>query len=303
MNPWRWTFAISASFVGHAGLLYGSLEASRTVDAPETRRLTAAGDGIPEVRRNGGGDLIRFDVIDSSLGTARTLGEPRALERSAPRRTPTPSGAEPREVPFPVRDNLPNDGVSRSRPSPLSVDSTAGAAAPVAATAASAAAAGDSNFTTSEATAPGSVNGRTNVVSGTTAGRANQPGHSIASLGTGDPHAPLSAEVPGGGGASGNAGAGAGANESEVSKLVRDRLVAAAQRCYPQAARRFGHRGVVGVSFCLDGAGSLARAEIVQPSGSVLLDAATRDCVIPGARPFPSEAGGKCFHVPVRFGM
>jgi TonB family protein len=89
----------------------------------------------------------------------------------------------------------------------------------------------------------------------------------------------------------------------DVTGPLHERLVAAAARCYPATARRFHQTGEVTVGFCLDVTGGLARAEVRRPSGVPSLDAATLECVLPEAAPFPRAASGQCFEVPVRFGL
>ncbi len=89
----------------------------------------------------------------------------------------------------------------------------------------------------------------------------------------------------------------------DVAALLHERLVAAAARCYPATARRFHQTGEVQLGFCLDATGGLARAEVRHPSGVPSLDAATLECVLPEAVPFPHAAAGQCFDVPVRFGL
>jgi TonB family protein len=88
----------------------------------------------------------------------------------------------------------------------------------------------------------------------------------------------------------------------DLSALVHARLAAMADRCYPQAARRFSQRGTVELSFCLDAKGATASSEVTRSSGAELLDAAARGCVLEGAAPFEPEAASHCFTVPVRFG-
>lgn len=92
-------------------------------------------------------------------------------------------------------------------------------------------------------------------------------------------------------------------NEEQVISLVHARLAAAADRCYPAAARRFQQRGTVQLSFCTDAQGGTANASITHSSGAELLDAAARGCVLESAVPFPREASARCFSVPVRFGL
>jgi TonB family protein len=89
----------------------------------------------------------------------------------------------------------------------------------------------------------------------------------------------------------------------EVASLVHAQLVAAAERCYPTPARRFRQRGTVEVRFCLDEQGRVGDAQLQRSSGSDVLDAAVGACVLPKAAPFPEAARGRCFAVPVRFGV
>ncbi len=102
----------------------------------------------------------------------------------------------------------------------------------------------------------------------------------------------------GGGRATGGASGGEGSPPAVTA--LHQRLAAAALRCYPDAARRFRARGEVVLSFCLDPAGNPREVARVASSGSVLLDRAATDCVLPGALPVPGAAG--CYRVPVVFG-
>jgi TonB family protein len=79
-------------------------------------------------------------------------------------------------------------------------------------------------------------------------------------------------------------------------------LAASAQRCYPPAAKRYRLSGEATVEFCLDASGGLSSTKLASSSGENLLDDAARDCVIAGALPFPKDAAGGCYSVPVRFG-
>lgn len=99
----------------------------------------------------------------------------------------------------------------------------------------------------------------------------------------------------------GNAGAleDTSARERQLAQL-HERLEASARRCYPSAARRFRLQGKAQVSFCLDGAGRLAKLSLIGSTGHALLDSAARDCVVPGA--LPLQLAAECFSVPVRFG-
>lgn len=82
---------------------------------------------------------------------------------------------------------------------------------------------------------------------------------------------------------------------------MHERLRSAAHACYPPSARRFRQRGSVRLSFCV-GAHLAAEQVSVTPSGLSLLDEAAEACVAVRAAPFPDEARGRCFIVPVQFG-
>lgn len=92
------------------------------------------------------------------------------------------------------------------------------------------------------------------------------------------------------------------AREVDLTALMHARLAAVADGCYPPAAKRFRQRGTVQLSFCADASGAASATRVVESSGAALLDAAARGCVLEKAAPFPAEAGGRCFTVPVRFG-
>ncbi len=133
---------------------------------------------------------------------------------------------------------------------------------------------------------------------------ATPPGAASPAVGTGDENdgAP---ETSGGsppGGASEIGGPAGEVAPPFDSSVVLSRLEQAALRCYPERARRFGLRGETRVSFCLSGAATTERVAVTSSSGSGTLDAAATDCVLPGAQPFPHEAAGRCFTVPVVFG-
>jgi TonB family protein len=83
---------------------------------------------------------------------------------------------------------------------------------------------------------------------------------------------------------------------------IHQRLAAAAERCYPPAARRFRQVGTASVRFCVTGEGGVEEEHLQVSSGVSLLDAAAMSCVIPNAVPFPALAASHCFEVPVRFG-
>jgi TonB family protein len=92
------------------------------------------------------------------------------------------------------------------------------------------------------------------------------------------------------------------AQPSFDAAALHARLADSAQRCYPAAARRFGLTGQATVDFCLDASGALSSTALSLSTGQALLDTAARDCVVKGALPFPTEAAGGCYSVPVRFG-
>jgi len=91
--------------------------------------------------------------------------------------------------------------------------------------------------------------------------------------------------------------AGSGASD-RVAELHR-RLAESAQRCYPSTARRLRLRGEVGLHFCLGEQGRASVASLRGSTGSALLDAAARECVLDGALPAPGIAG--CYDVPIKF--
>jgi TonB family protein len=82
---------------------------------------------------------------------------------------------------------------------------------------------------------------------------------------------------------------------------VHQRLRDAAVQCSPAAARRFGGRGEVLLSFCLAATGAVDRVEVLRTSGLTVLDEAATGCVVPRGAPYPAAAAGRCFQVPVRF--
>jgi TonB family protein len=101
-------------------------------------------------------------------------------------------------------------------------------------------------------------------------------------------------------GPAGTGEAGGGDGDALLATL-HARLSTAAARCAPPAARRYGTRGEVHLSFCLGPGGAVVQVEVLRSSGSAPLDQAATACVVPGAAPFPAEAAGRCFQVPVRF--
>lgn len=83
---------------------------------------------------------------------------------------------------------------------------------------------------------------------------------------------------------------------------LSEQLKRAARKCYPAEARRFRERGVALLRFCVGSASRLDNVQLASSSGSPSLDRAARECVVASAAPYPSEAVGRCFTLPVRFG-
>ncbi len=83
--------------------------------------------------------------------------------------------------------------------------------------------------------------------------------------------------------------------------LLRERVRAAL--AYPEAARRRGIEGVVGLSIRLDENGGLAGLRVTISSGSPLLDQAAREAVV-ASLPFPALSGSpRSYDLAVRFGL
>ena len=80
---------------------------------------------------------------------------------------------------------------------------------------------------------------------------------------------------------------------------LQARIAAAARTCYPASAARFRLRGQVPLSFCLGPTGAPEKLLLQGTTGSPLLDAAARDCVVPSAAPLPPRPG--CYTVLVEF--
>ena len=95
------------------------------------------------------------------------------------------------------------------------------------------------------------------------------------------------------------AGAQASGEASDRVVELHRRLAESAQRCYPSTARRLRLRGEVGLHFCLSEQGRVSVASLRGSTGSALLDAAARECVLAGALPAPGIAG--CYDVPIKF--
>jgi TonB family protein len=108
----------------------------------------------------------------------------------------------------------------------------------------------------------------------------------------------VAASAGGAGPASTETGPG-GLSLARLGELHR-RLAEAAERCYPNAARRFRLRGEVPLHFCLNAQGAATALSLEGSTGSPLLDRSALECVVPGAQPLSGFEG--CFLVPVRFG-
>jgi protein TonB len=92
----------------------------------------------------------------------------------------------------------------------------------------------------------------------------------------------------------------AGATDTgAVGEIVR-RLRSAAASCYPYAAIRSNIEGTTRLRFCIGDKGEPRAVEVINSSGSALLDSAAVDCVLPSAMPFPAISR-PCVTVPVRF--
>lgn len=91
--------------------------------------------------------------------------------------------------------------------------------------------------------------------------------------------------------------------EPDLNDVIHASLAAAASGCYPAAARRFREIGTVVIRFCVDASGAPNAVEVANTSGAPVLDGAAKTCVVARAAPFPTRAAGRCFDVPVRFGV
>jgi periplasmic protein TonB len=90
-----------------------------------------------------------------------------------------------------------------------------------------------------------------------------------------------------------------GAAESAAASLLLARAQAALR--YPEAARRRGTEGIVGLRIELDRTGALANLQVVRSSGSALLDRAAGDAVRTSL-PVPNPEGRPiAFELSVRF--
>lgn len=93
----------------------------------------------------------------------------------------------------------------------------------------------------------------------------------------------------------------ASASAASLLDVLQRRLAWSAARCAPASAVRRSRHGVPGVPlhFCLDASGRPSGVGLLGTTGSEQLDAAARDCVVPGALPLPPAQG--CYTVEVRF--
>ncbi len=130
----------------------------------------------------------------------------------------------------------------------------------------------------------------TEAARGVGATGSEDSGASGASGGDGHGHLEGTGTGPGGGASSGAV---------DLTGLQRA-LARSAERCYPQAARRFRLTGEAKVRFCVDEEGDVSALALKRSSGKPLLDDAALRCVVPGAAPLPAPAD--CYEVPMRFG-
>ncbi|HOX12702.1 MAG TPA: energy transducer TonB [Spirochaetia bacterium] len=110
---------------------------------------------------------------------------------------------------------------------------------------------------------------------------------------------PSAPGAPAAGSAAGSGGAGYPSPSDRAAALLLARVEAAL--VYPEAARRRGTEGVVGLRILLDGSGALADLKITRSSGSSLLDKAARETVA-ACLPVPNPSGiPLAFELAVRF--
>ncbi len=118
----------------------------------------------------------------------------------------------------------------------------------------------------------------------------------------GDPGSAVSPAAPGAhsaGSAAGSVGTGYPSPSDQAADLLLARVETAL--IYPEAARRRGTEGVVGLRILLDGSGALADLKITRSSGSSLLDKAARETVA-ACLPVPNPSGiPLTFELAVRF--
>lgn len=99
----------------------------------------------------------------------------------------------------------------------------------------------------------------------------------------------------------GSVGAGSPSASDQAAALLLARVEAAL--VYPEAARRRGTEGVVGLRIFLDGSGTLWDLKIARSSGSALLDKAAREAVA-ACLPLPNPSGAPLsFELAVRFAL
>lgn len=120
----------------------------------------------------------------------------------------------------------------------------------------------------------------------------------------GEPDFPPSPASPGALAAGSSAGSvvtGYPSPSDQAADLLRARVEAAL--VYPEAARRRGTEGVVGLKIFLDGSGALAEIRVSRSSGSALLDRAARETVA-ACLPVPNPGGAPlAFELAVRFSL
>ena len=153
------------------------------------------------------------------------------------------------------------------------------------------------------AVSPQGLTSSSTIASGTpSADVGSESPVSSAALAAPGQHDP-SAVAPGGAGASEAAVHPAGGSVTQSPALLaalQRRMRDAARECYPPAAAKFRLQGRVSLYFCLDDRGGSHAIRLEGTTGSPVLDAAARDCVLTHAAPLPGLLG--CYTVPVEFG-
>lgn len=94
-------------------------------------------------------------------------------------------------------------------------------------------------------------------------------------------------------------GSGDGAGDGDGGPSLRQQLAWHTARCYPRAAQRRRTEGLVEVRFCLDDTGHPRSTEVLESSGSSMLDDAATDCVIRSSAPFAMR--DVCITAPIDF--
>lgn len=113
-------------------------------------------------------------------------------------------------------------------------------------------------------------------------------GRGISGIGGGGGSGGGTTEGIGAGGGAGPGGARGGASPADLRKLILARIDRAKR--YPVEARRRGIEGSAVIRFRIAPDGSVAAVEVVRPSGSPVLDEASRDTIL-RASPFPVVDG------------